>query len=288
MRDFLNTETVPVMQEKILSVAAVLLLSVAMGAAQADEMKVGGTGATHGVLLRLSEAFGAAHPGDRVEVVPGLGSGGGILAVSEGVLQLSISGRDLKAEEKAKGLASAPFLDTPFVFVTSHPQPQKLTKAEVVAIYDGGLAKWPDDKPIKPILRPKSDSVTPFLIANFEGMQQAMDKLRQRPDVPVAATDSDNVEAAEKTANSFAGATLVQILTEKPRLRTIMLDGMEASVEAMEKGSYGLKMRLYAVMKSEPTPIAQRFAKFLHSAQAQQLIRESGGVLLSAPAAPVR
>jgi phosphate transport system substrate-binding protein len=259
-----------------------LLLSVGIGAVQADEMRVGGTGAAHGVLLRLSEAFSAAHPGDKVEVVSGLGSSGGIMAVADEALQLSISSRELKAEEKAKGLESTPFLDTPFLFVTSHPQPQKLTKAEVVAIYDGVLVKWPDGKQIKPILRPKSDSVTPFLISNFEGMQRAMDKLRQRSDVPVAATDHDNIEAAEKVANSFAGTTLSQFVTERPRLRTIALDGIEASIEAMEKGSYSLKTRMYAVMKVPPSPIAQRFAKFLRSAQAEKLMRESGGVLLSA------
>ena len=262
-----------------------LLLSAGIGSVHADEMRVGGTGAAQGVLSRLSEAFSTTRPGDKVEVVPGLGSSGGIMAVAEEALQLSISGRELKAEEKAKGLEGAPFFDTPFLFVTSHPQPQKLTKAEVVALYDGVLAKWPDGKQIKPILRPKSDSVTPFLISNFDGMQRAMDKMRQRPDVPVAATDQDNIEVAEKVANSFAGATLVQFLTERPRLRTITLDGIEASVEAMEKGSYILKMRMYAVMKSPPSPIAQRFAKFLRSAQAEKLIRESGGVLLSAQTA---
>lgn len=270
------------MPRKTLCAAAMFLLSTCTGAALADEMRVGGTGAAHGLLLLLSEAFQAAHPGNNIEVVPGLGSSGGISAVAEGALQFSISSRLLKAEESAKALESAPFFDTPFLFVTSHPKQQKLMKAEVVAIYGGALAKWPDGKDIRPILRPKSDSATPFLIANFEGMQTAMDKLRQRRDVPIAATDQDNIEAAERIANSLAGATLAQIMTERPRLRTIMLNGTEASVEAMENGSYALKMRMYAVMRSKASPIAQRFASFLRSAEAEKLIRQSGGVLASA------
>lgn len=276
------------MQRKTLSAAAMFLLSVCTGTALADEMRVGGTGAAHGLLLLLSEAFQAAHPGNNIEVVPGLGSSGGISALSEGALQFSVSSRLLKAEESAKALESTPFFDTPFLFVTSHPKPQKLTKAEVVAIYDGTLAKWPDGKDIRPILRPKSDSVTPFLIANFEGMQTAMDKLRQRPDVLVAATDQDNIEAAEKIANSFAGATLAQIATEQPRLRTVSLNGTEASVEAMENGSYILKMRMYAVTRSKAPPIVQRFVSFLRSSEAEKLIRQSGGVLASARTAVAR
>ncbi len=276
------------MTVRLLPVATLVLLCHGAGAANADAMKVGGTGAAQGMLLRLSEAFHAAHPGDRVEVAPGLGSSGAIAALVPGVLQLSVSGRALKAEEKAQGLQSAPFFDTPFVFVTSHPNPQRLTKADVVAIHNGALAKWPDGKEIKPILRPKSDSVTGFLIANFEGMQAAMDKLRQRVDVPVAATDQDNIEAAVRIPNSFAGATLAQILTERPSLRIVTLDGIEPSVAAMEQGSYPLKMRIDVVMKSDAAPVTRRFAQFLRSAEAAKLIRENGGVLLPAQTASAR
>ena len=108
-----------------------------------------------------------------------------------------------------------------------------------------------------------------------------MDKLRQRPDVPVAATDQDNVEGAQKTPNSFAGMTLLQFTTEAPRLRPITLDGVEASVETMQKGVYTLKMRLQIVTKAEPTPATRRFLAFLRSPEAGKIIRESGGVAVS-------
>lgn len=269
-----------------LAAAGAALLLVGAGAAGADELKVGGMGAAQGLLQRLGEAFAARHPEDAVEVVPGLGSSGGISAVAEGVLHLSVSGRPLKEEEKAKGLDGIPLLDTPYLFVTSHANPQRLTKAEVVAIYDGALTKWPDGKEIKPILRPKSDSVTPFLIASFEGMQAAMDTLRQRPDVPVAATDQDNIQAAERTAGSFAGATLTQAVTETPRLRRIPLDGVDASVEAMETGAYPLKMRLHAVVRSDRSPAVRRFVAFLHSPAADRIIRESGGAMVAPKPVP--
>src|SRR5262249_35692256 len=245
--------------------------------ALADDMKVGGTGASHGLLLRLSEAFHAVSPGDRIEVVAGLGSSGALAAAAEGASGLAGVSRDLKSEEKAKGLVAEPLLHTPFVFVTSHPDPQFLHKWSVVAIYDGTLTAWPDGKEIRPILRPKSDSASIFLLDNFEGMQAAMDKLRQRMDVPVAATDQDNIEAAVTVATSFAGATLVQIMTERPRLRPVAINGVHASVAAMELGAYRLKMRLDAVIKSTPSPVARRFATFLHSAEAEKIIRENGG-----------
>jgi phosphate transport system substrate-binding protein len=271
---------VPVMHRKLLSLATVFSLSISAEAAIADQMKIGGTGAVHGVMLLLSEAHSVAHPQDKIEVVPGLGSSGGISAAGEGAIHMAISSRALKAEEKARGLESSPLFDTPFVFVTSHPQPQRLKTHEVLAIYDRTLTRWPDGKDIRPILRPKSDSVTSFLIASFDGIQKPLDKLRQSPDVLVAATDQDNVDAAEKIPNSFTGMTLVQFMSEKPRLRTVALDGLEASVEAMEKGTYVHKMRMHTVMKYDPSPVARRFANFLRTPQAEKILRENGAVLL--------
>jgi hypothetical protein len=115
-----------------------------------------------------------------------------------------------------------------------------------------------------------------------------MDKLRQRTDVPVAATDQDNIEAAVTVPNSFAGVTLLQIITERTQLRPIALNGIHASVTGMQLGAYRLKMRLDAVIKSTPSPVAQRFATFLHSEMAERLIRDSGGAPLPARTASVQ
>ena len=267
--------------------AAVSLIMLMPGlvSAQAEDIKVGGTGAATGVLIRLGQAYEEGNKGDKVQVVPGLGSGGGISAVGEGAIDIAVSSRDLKADEKAKGLSAYPLFESPFIFVTSHPQPPKLTKADVVAIHNETMTAWPDGKPIKVILRPKSDSVTPFLHSHFEGMQPAMDKLRLRRDIPVAATDQDNVEMAEKTASSFAASTLVQWMTEAPRLKVIDLDGVTPSIAAMESGSYPLKARTVLVMKTKPSPAAERFALFLRSDRAQKIVRDSGAVSLL-PAGP--
>lgn len=257
-------------------VLVVALLPAGSGAARAGELKVGGTGVATGILLRLNDAFSKSSPGDKLNVISGLGSSGGIQAVAEGAIQFSFSSRDLKAEEKAKGLMIVPSFDSPFIFVTSHPQPPMLTKADVVAIHDGALKTWPDGKPIKPILRNKTESVTSFLNENFEGMPKAMERSRQRSDLPVAATDQDNFDIAEKIEGSFSAGTLVQFLTEKPRLRKITLGGIDASIETMENGSYPLRMRTYIVMKSDRTPIEARFLDFLQSAKAETILRESG------------
>src|SRR5436309_5990025 len=139
-----EAEIISTMPGRILSIIALFMSCT--GTAQADDMKVGGTGAAYGLLLRLSEAFHAASPGDRIEVIAGLGSSGALAAAAEGAIGLAIVSRDLKADETAKGLVAQPLLHTPFLFVTSHPDPQVLTKTDVVAIYEGTVTRWPDGK----------------------------------------------------------------------------------------------------------------------------------------------
>lgn len=262
-----------------------VLIAVFTAPVSAGEIKIGGTGAAYAVSRLLGDAFTAAHPDETVEVIPSMGSSGGIQAVSAGALQVSFSGRPLKADEKAQGLQEMPFVDTPYVFVSSHPKPQKLSTSDVVAIYTGTLPKWPDGKDISPILRPKGDSDTGYLIETIQGMGPALEKLRQRSDVPIAGTDQDNMEAAQKTLNSFTGSTLLQVVSERPRVKIVNLDGLAPSVEAMEKGDYPLKRRLYLVAKANSSPSAEKFILFLRSPDAAKIIRDNGGVLVSAKTA---
>lgn len=218
----------------------------------------------------------------------GLGSSGGIAAVSEGALTLAVSSRPLRQNEKAKGLDGIPFIDTPFMFVTSNVANLTISNADVVAIHDGTLRKWPNNKGIKPILRPRSDTASALLIESFSGMQAAMDKLRQRPEVPVAATDQDNLQAAEEITASFTAMTLLQFLTERPRLHAIMLDGVQPSVENMQAGKYTLRTNMQLITSAQPSAVARRFIAFTRTPQAQQLIRENGGVPISAQSAAVQ
>ena len=270
------------MYRMVLWAMALSLLPVAgSGVARAEDVNVGVTGAVLGILYRLADEFDNVHPGDKIKVIPGMGSSGGIAAAHEGALQVAFSSRNLKPQEKAKGLRIAPLLDTPFVFVTSHLQPAALKRSDVVAIYDGGLVNWPDGKMIKPILRPRSDSTTDFLIANFDGMQGAMENLRKRPDVPVAATDQDNVDAVGRIEHSFSGATLAQLMTEKPRVLNISIDGVSASLGAMENGTYPFKVTISVVTKEDRSPVVKRFLTFLQSAKAEKILRENGAARVS-------
>ena len=69
-------------------------------------------------MQQIGQAFVATRPELRVNVLPSLGTAGGLAAVSEGAIDLSLSARTLNAAEDARGLRSLAYARTPVAFVT--------------------------------------------------------------------------------------------------------------------------------------------------------------------------
>lgn len=76
-------------------------LATGPSAAQ-DTLRVGGTGSAIGMLQQVGAEFTAA-TGIKIDVVHSLGSSGAIRAVVDGMLDIAVSARPLKADEAAAG-----------------------------------------------------------------------------------------------------------------------------------------------------------------------------------------
>ena len=61
----------------------------------AETLRIGGTGAALGPMARLGDAFQDLHPDTTIEILPSLGSGGGIKATMAGAIDIGLSSRDL-------------------------------------------------------------------------------------------------------------------------------------------------------------------------------------------------
>lgn len=243
-----------------------------------ETMRVGGTGATNPTAKSLAPLF-AAETGITLEVIPGLGTGGGNNALADGLLDISISGRPLNAAEIAKGLTVAAELRTPFGLATSHPKPNGFKSAEFAAFYQSDKPAWNDGTPIRITLRPSNDSDSWFVGQMFPGMAAAIAKIRSRVDMTVAATDQDNADMAEKTPGSLVGATLTQIKMEKRNLRFVAIDGVEPSMDDFKKGVYPYGKSLYIVLAAKKSQAGERFVAFLRTPKGVAALDEAGIIL---------
>ena len=267
-----------VMQMRILAIVMLGLI----GPANADTLRAGGLGASTQLLPILFASFAGTQPGSgsTIEVIPSLGSSGGLRALAEGALDIAVSGRPLNAEELKQGMKAVVSMRSPFVMVTSHRDPNGLKSSEIAGVFGAPKSVWVDGSPIRVILRPKSDTDTSILGGMFPGMVAALEAARARHDVPVAATDQDNATAAERIAGSLTGSTLTQIKTEQRSLRLVPVDGMAPTVEALENGSYPFSKTIYFILPAKPNPRAEGFMAFLQSPAGRAALREHGNLLI--------
>jgi phosphate transport system substrate-binding protein len=254
-------------------------LAVLASPANADNMLGGGVGAATALLPILYSQV--AEGRTKLEVIPSLGSSGGLKALSEGAIDMAVSGRPLTQAEINQGLFVAASIDTPFVVVTSQSGPIGLAKSKVSEAFSDAKSTWADGSPIRVIVRPKTDSDTAVWIANFPGMEAALENARLRHDVPTAATDQDNADMAERIKSSLTAITLTQMLTERRTLSLVSIDGVRPSVEAMEIGTYPYRKTLHFVFSSKKPSSENALVAFLTSSAGDALLRKYGCRLIS-------
>jgi phosphate transport system substrate-binding protein len=268
-------------QQAVLGVAllAAALAGGAGRAAHAELLRMGGNGA---VTAMLPEVFAAFTRGEenKLEVIPGLGHGGGMKAATDGLLDVAIASRPLNSQELAQGLTSVLAFRSPFGLVTSHPGADGFRSSEIADIFRSAKAHWADGSPIRIILRPRGITDSVVLAGLFPNMTAAIEQARRRPDVPTAANDQDNTQLAEQVAGSLAAAALTQVMLERRNLRFVRIDGVEPSLENLERGSYPYQRTMYFVLPAKRSAAAERFIAFLRSPEGKDALRASGNILV--------
>lgn len=260
--------------------AATLLLfaTVQPGDARADTLRTGGTGSASTMLRQIGKAYAAQAPGTSIEVVPALGSAGAISAVLDGALDFAVSARPLTPEEMVKPLTQTILARTVFGLASSYPDPGNIASSDVAGFFTNPTSSWPDGTPLRIILRPRSEFDTTLLAKAFPNMAGAIEQLRLRSEIPVAATDQDNVRMAEKMPGSLVPTTLAQMQTEKPKLHFLTIDGVAPTLENSERGAYPYHKDFYFILPARRTASLERFVAFLRSAEGAQLLREAGSL----------
>lgn len=242
-----------------------LCLSVTLGdaVARAETLAIGGTGAALGFIRKVGEAASQDDPSLKIQVLPSMGSTGGLRALTENVLSLALISRPLSPAEVLSGVSEAVCFLTPFVFVTSTSGVSDVSRAELISFYAGDRPTWRTGAAVRVILRPVSDAATSFLGDLLPGMADAMARARTRMEIPVAASDQDNVELAASIADSLAGVPLVQLLAEPAPLTRLSLDGVPPTVDRMMEGGYPHGYRICVARGRMPSDDALRLIAWI-------------------------
>src|SRR4051812_24967602 len=153
--------------------AAMLIVCAASPAFGETSVRIGGTGIALTALHKLGASPTAAEHGTRVQILPSLGTPGGIKALIAGAIDIAVAARPLKPEERAYGIEEAACLTTALVFVSSHEKASGITQAQLPGFYADTSPNWPDGTPLKVILRSRAGSENPYLVAAIPAMGPA-------------------------------------------------------------------------------------------------------------------
>jgi phosphate transport system substrate-binding protein len=269
------------------SLCTALLLLAPVPAPAAEVLRISGTGSALGAIRELVPAFEKGHPGVTVKLLPSVGSAGAIQAVREQALEVGISSRPLRAEDRALGLAEVAYARTPFVFAAGpRVTATGLTPGELARIYRGELTRWPDGERIRLVLRPAGDVDTLTIRAISPELDAAMEVALGRDGLLMAATNQDCNEALARTPGSLGPTTLSQLRTEVQSLRALAWNGVEPTLANLASGAYPIAKTLHAVVRTPASGPVRQFLDFLGSAEARRILERSGCVPVPAPPRP--
>jgi len=271
----------------MMAVLAAVLLSPGSGLCApgaGKEIRIGGTGTDLATMKLLGQAFQKEYPDIAITVYPSIGSIGGVKALLGGDLDIAVSGQDLTAAEQSQGLVAIEYGRTPFVFVTHKKNTvSQITLKQVVDIYNSKTIVWPDDTPVRLIMRPAGEVSTKILQRISEDMSKAVQHSFTRSGLNMAINDQENADLLERLPGSFGAVALCQIIAEKRVLNILTLNNVKPSLSTLANGTYPYSMDLSLVIRAKPLPQVRQFVDFVLSPSGQSILTKTGHLVTKRP-----
>lgn len=259
-----------------LVLAATLSLTMLAGCGnqKASTISTDGSTSMEKVIGALGEAFENDYSGVRFTYNP-TGSGSGITAVAEGSCDIGLSSRNLKDEEKAKGLTETILaLDGIVIIVNPENPVDDLSVEEIEEIYEGEITNWKEvggaDLEIVLIGREAGSGTR----EGFETITDTEDDCKYRQEL---TSTGDVITTVAGNANAVGYVSLASV---KDSVKAISVGGVEATEETVKNRSYVLQRPFVLVTKTDEklSETAQKFFDYITSADASKIISAAGAV----------
>lgn len=264
------------MSMPLMLIASLLLLLTALVPAPAEcaeTIRIGGSGSGLALMRQLGSSFMKQHPDLQVKIVSSLGSTGGIKALSAGALEIAVSSRPPKGDER--GFETLRIGSTPLVFAV-HPKVNRknITIDELEQIYAGLTSSWPDGSRLRLVLRPEQETDTQLLRKLSPTLDRAITAALGRHGMLLAVNDQDNLRLLERTPGSIGPITLAMLTAEHSTLQVLSYNGSKASLKTLANGQYPLRRELYLVIRPAVGPATRQFIAFVRSPAGRQMLEK--------------
>ena len=242
-------------------------------AALSGNVAAGGSTSMKNVIAALTEGFAEVEPGVTVSYDP-TGSGAGITGAADKTMDIGLSSRALKDDEKADVDGTTIALDGIAIIVNNASKVEDLTVDQLKQMFTGEITNWSevggDDGEIVLIGREAGSGTRD----GFESIVDVKDSCKYAQELTATGAVISAVEA-NPLAIGYASLSAVG-----DTVKMVTVGGVECSEETVKDGSYEVQRPFVFVTNKSVTlsEQAQAFFDFATSADAADLIRTAGAV----------
>jgi len=263
-----------------------ILLSLALAvpalASKKEEISINGSTTVLPVMQKAAENFMAINPDVAISISGG-GSGNGIKALTDGLCQIAMSSRDMRANEielaKSKGVNPVRIsvaVDALMPIVHPSNAVADLSAAQLRDIYAGKITNWNEvggaDRRIAVISRDTSSGT-------FETWdEKIMNKEKVAPSALLQASNGAVVQTVAKNPNAI-GYIGFGYLDQS--VKGLDIGGLKASPENAIAGQWPIARELYVFTNGEPQGAVKKLIDYLLDPQkGQKAVLEVGFIPL--------
>ena len=242
-------------------------------AALSGNVATGGSTSMKNVIAALTEGFAEVEPGVTVSYDP-TGSGAGITGATDKTLDIGLSSRALKDDEKADVDGTTIALDGIAIIVNNASKVEDLTVDQLKQMFTGEITNWSevggDDGEIVLIGREAGSGTRD----GFESIVDVKDSCKYAQELTATGAVISAVEA-NPLAIGYASLSAVGDTVDM-----VTVESVECSEDTVKDGSYKIQRPFVFVTNKSVTlsEQAQAFVDFATSKDAADLIRTAGAV----------
>ena len=233
----------------------------------------GGSTSMKNVIAALTEGFAEVEPGVTVSYDP-TGSGAGITGATDKTLDIGLSSRALKDDEKNDVDGTVVALDGIAIIVNKGSKVTDLTVDQLKQMFTGEITNWKDvggdDGEIVLVGREAGSGTRD----GFESIVDVKDSCKYAQELTATGAVISAVEA-NPLAIGYASLSAIG-----DTVKAVTVGGVECSEETVKDGSYEVQRPFVFVTNKSVTlsEQAQAFVDFATSKDAADLIRTAGAV----------
>ncbi|NYB53125.1 MAG: phosphate ABC transporter substrate-binding protein [Methanobacteriaceae archaeon] len=233
-----------------------------------ERIEIAGSTSVQPLAEKLADKYMEEHPHVRVDVMGG-GSGLGIRSVSQDIIAIGTSSKELKSSEK-NGLIDYTIGKEGIVLAVNLNNPvNDLTKSQLKEIFAGNITNWKEvggpDAKINLVIREDGSGTRKA----FEDI--VMNKTKVKSDA-IVQTSTESIKLAVKQDPYAIGYISLAHMT--PDVKALKIDGVSPTMETVKEGSYKLQRPFLFITKGEPKGAVKEFINWCLGPEGQEIVKE--------------